>query len=537
MKYQTKRLSICIALVLLCAVVLPLFGGCAKDEKKEPAKNEVVDKVPEKDKTEDKKPDQSVPAVTESDPNAPSLQSTPNKGGTQQLTSGGQGTKSAYTTYLEEQAKITAEMIQADKEKVKAARRDLAETTFRTMLTLPWTPAQTFEYTIDGTTYVMNKGTVYYGLPYAHGAQSLMSHMLFWDPNPEDGGVEGAMTMNFTGAYFTGGSATSRLGFNREDSLIQAWHMVSESTFAGTTNDMVPENGYLLVGDLKLPRLTIVQNNNDPALQFGGGGGATQYGPDGVDILSDGSLSGDTDEICKENGEQGMYKAYALLQKADGLVKNATGTDAMMVVSVSVVKNADGTINGDASKVTYMKQTAAFSNQETIATNKYNTLSGTFAAVDKEITFKELYNESFIPMTVKEFGDGSPMTAVKLVRDSLGDRQKQANIYAGTLTATRRIAYLTHVVVDSTGKTVSSGIHLATQTDLRYSATEKRFSFNVQKITSAEESGRFIFDKDVGSHLATKSSIYIKGVKYRNIVTLTTVTGDVIVARDYTFVA
>ncbi len=526
MKYQTKRLSICIALVLLCAFVLPLFGGCAKDGK-ESGKNEVVNKVTEENKTEEKKPGQTVPAVTESDPNAPSLQSTPNKGGSYQITSGTQPVKSAYVIYLEEQAKITEAMLQADKEKAMQARRDLAEKTFRTMLTIPWTPQDTFSYTVDSATYEMVKDTVYYGLPYAHGAQSLVAHMLFQTAVKENG----VSVMNFSEPFIGGSSTTSRLGCNREDALIQAWHTVSDSSFAGTPNDMIPSNGYLFVGDLKIPRATVAvapPDPNDPALQFGGGSSAqTQYGDGGASVLADGSLAGDTPKICKETGEQGMYKAYAQLQKADGLVKNGSGTDAMMVVSVSVVKNPDGTIDGEKSEITYLKQHHVFDKDKK-----------TFAKVDEKITFKKLFSDTFIPITVKELIDGSPVSEVTLVRDSLGNRQKQVNLYAGVLTCNRRIAYMTHIVVDSNGTTVSKGIHLATQSDLRFSATEKRFAFNIQKITEkdSKEPGRYLFDAAVGSQLAHKVD-YTKGETYRNIVTLMTVTGETIVARDYTFVA
>ncbi len=514
MKYQTKRLSICIALVLLCAFVLPLFGGCAKDEKK-PAAEEVVEKVPEKDKeTEEKKPQQNVPAVTKSDPNAPSLQSTPNKGGSYQATSGSQPVKSAYTTYLEEQAKLTAEILQADKDRTVIARRNLAEATFRTMLTLRWTPKESFEYKADQT-YKINAGTTYYGLPFSHGAQSLATHMLFQDSVKDDG----TLVMNFSKNFFDGGSGTSRLGFNNEDGLVQAWCMVSESVFASLFKDFVPEYGFLLVGDLKLPKIG-AENDGDPGRDFTETGKTNTEGDGGADVFYDNLITDDTPLICKENGEQGMYEAYALLQKADGLIKNGGGTDAMMVVSVSVVRNADGTVNGDESKVTILKQTPDF-----------NAEKSTFAEVDKEYSFKELFTKSYIPMTVAELNDGTPLTELKF-RDSLADRQKQDNLVAGTFTTNRRVAYMTNQVFDADGNEILNATHLATQSDIRATETERRYCFEVQKITSTNETGRFL-----GTTTLPHKLPYESGKIYRNLMTLYMVTGESIVVRDFTFVA
>ncbi|MBR5295692.1 MAG: hypothetical protein IKU24_03780, partial [Clostridia bacterium] len=427
----------------------------------------------------------------------------------QQLTSGAQAEKSVYSTYLEEQALLTEEVLKANEERVKEARRELAEKTFRTMLTMNWTPAEDFEYTIDSTTYVMKKGTTYYGLPYAHGAQSLQAHMLFLDSTLEDG----TMVMNFKKEFLSGGGATSRLGFNREDGLIQAWHMVSDSSFASVTQEILPQNGYLPVGDYKIPKVN------------------------GVSVYADNSLAGDTPAICEENGEQGMYQAYASLLKADGLVKmNAAGGDAMMVVSVSVVENEDGTINGDESKVVIMKQTAVFSNAEEVGSKKYEAGEGTFAEVDKEYTFAELFAETFIPITVKELIDSTPTAAVAISRDSLADRTKFSNMYAGLITATRRVAYMTHTVLDSEGKVLTKGTHLATQADLQ--VAQKRLSFDISRVTKSDETGRYLFESDVlvEPTLGHKYTGYVKGETYRNVVTITTVTGETFTVRDYTFV-
>ena len=51
-----------------------------------------------------------------------------------------------------------------------------------------------------------------------------------------------------------------------------------------------------------------------------------------------------TKNVCTSNGTAVMYKAYASMQRADGMVKS--GHAIMIIADPVVVYNADGTIKG-----------------------------------------------------------------------------------------------------------------------------------------------------------------------------------------------
>lgn len=101
-----------------------------------------------------------------------------------------------------------------------------------------------------------------------------------------------------------------------------------------------------------------------------------------------------TDEIVAENDQQTMYKAYALLDVGDIIVKRVNGAPHIRVISEkATVVNANGKINPGRSYVKCMEQTNAFDNART--DGKLTTWRE-----DKIYTFSDLLLASYLPVTL-----------------------------------------------------------------------------------------------------------------------------------------
>ena len=509
MKKPTKRLCLLVSLVLLCSLILPLLGSCDENEEQTTTTEEVTTAASSKT-TKDN-------AGKKTDDGIDYMQSTPNKGGSTRLTSGGLPVKSSYSAYLEELRKKTANLVQTKANNV-AERRSLAEGTMRTMLTLRWSPAQDTSYSLSktgGTDYTLRADRVYAGVPYTYAAAGLEAFLYLTSSAKDDG----TLVIGVTQDLLSGSSTYTRVGSDMVDTLIQAWNKVSASVYVRSVDDMIPANGVLPVGTWQIPQASGSGSSSDPSTEFPvGQGGEAQN-----NLYSDGSLNGDTDDICLYNGEQTMYAAYALLQKGDALIRNTSGSDAMMAVSVSVVKNADGTIDGAASTVTVLRQTISNFTGEVKSGDVY-----VIGDVDKVFTFQDLYTNGHIPVTVKELCDGSELDAEVSIRDSIAsDAYTKANIYKGYISSTRRVAMVNITITDPAGTEVANSTHLAVQSDLRV-GTERRYGFDIAKLTGTGETGRYF-----GKMAAT--SDFVSGTEYHYVLTMTLVTGEVITARDFTF--
>ncbi len=563
MKNQRKRLLALVAMVLVCTTVLPLFG-CSKEEPATTTAEEVVqgevDYIPVTSKT---------PVATKSDPNAESLQSTPNKGGNKKVTSGTTSVKSQFSISQEELAKAL-KGLEAKKARTLVERRDYAEAYMRAMLTVKWTledrpetqvgttggktlylhdyatqeafdaaaaaasgvmDADTYTYKVGSYTFPVKSGRTYSGLPYSNGDCGLETFYLLKKETRDGVNV---MSSRFDVIYLYGGHAIARIGNTAETALIYAWNTISPTSRAQSVAQMIPVNGYQFVGGIKIPELTEDQRKEEatkPPIDDGvmvGAGVAEK-----LDITYDGSLSGDTDEIVALNGEQGMYAAYAKAVKSDGLIRSDGSSDAKMIVSVNVVKNADGTIDGTASTVKVLAQTHTNLQDEVVDENGVYLIG----EVDRVMTFKELFDGHYIPMTVAELRDGTDSIDGAMVRDAYeyASRRTGAYMYSGVINGSRRIIWVNTVLVDKkTGKVIYDNVALAERGDVKIKAVA----------SSNSESGRFTFDlaKIDDSHEAiislgddVVSNANLPAGEYHYTLTARLISGEDIVVRDYDF--
>jgi hypothetical protein len=116
-----------------------------------------------------------------------------------------------------------------------------------------------------------------------------------------------------------------------------------------------------------------------------------------------------TKVVTKENGEQRMFECYALLKPADGifLFYGLGGNSHCRMISSypTVVRNEDGTINGDESYVLFMDQGSGLKDY-TAADGSVVQLQG---KVDVKTTFAELFSKSYVPFTFAEFLGTDPV--------------------------------------------------------------------------------------------------------------------------------
>ncbi len=318
-------------------------------------------------------------------------------------------------------------------------RRNAAEQKMREMMTVFWQVDQELTYsykvgsgdpTSDAKKYVttLEPGKIYSGLPYTHGVGDELSFADFGEKLEN-----GVLRMNRLTPQLLNGSGgmkkennIARLGNDCADAVFAAWTTVSSSVTFQNAANMTPKNGCIPVGDYK----TVSEDAGD-------------YGI--------------TKDICVENGEETMFAAYALLQKADGLSVNTKGgAHAMLVSEVNVVEK-DGKIDPEESYVLVHEQAGSFIKaQET----RYEEALGqdvyVMGGVDRKYTFQRLFKAGYLPVTCKEFIDPAPL-AVETVTDSEAGLPMDKNtMFDGAFVSNYRIVAVTLEILDGQGGVVQT---------------------------------------------------------------------------------
>lgn len=253
--------------------------------------------------------------------------------------------------------------------------------------TFIWTPDQNVDYirNSSGTKDSMKQGTVYGGLPYVGLATGNPYRMMdYIDPNTGLVDMQKALPALGTKDRL---ETTDMKYFGNQCSICVywGWGRVMNSTNYRWTSSAVPNNDFVILGDVVIPEGTKGWN--------------ATYG---------------TDECVAANGEQVMFGGYAKLQKADGMVYYTTAGHLIMAYSDPVVVyNDDGTINGDESYIYIIDQGQAWRTATNEAGDTYQYKS----SVNEKKTFTQLFNSNYIPFTFKEFLGTDPIevTEVALV--------------------------------------------------------------------------------------------------------------------------
>lgn len=295
---------------------------------------------------------------------------------------------------------------------ILAQRRDLAEQHMRSICSMLWRADEDILYTRSPSTLPEDadangihivKGRVYQGMAYSYSGSSMESWMEFATGTDENGVIT---ISGLNWQMLSGGNTAARYGTDCSGAVCQSWAQFGTSANVAVTAGMTTKNGYLRVGD----------------------------------YTSSDSRNTNTSEVTAANGEQVMYAAYAQAQKADAVVchQDPEGGDdwghVMMTVSVDVVYNEDGTINGDESVMVILEQTSShvrkgiYHYDEELGENVYH-----FCGVDLPYTFKELYDQGYLPITCQELVDPATVEAPKVTDSLSASSYNYENLLAGSI--------------------------------------------------------------------------------------------------------
>lgn len=293
--------------------------------------------------------------------------------------------------------------------------RQICIDTFRLQLSFGWTPNVTTDYNSGMSDKTFYAGQVYGGPPYQSGRfGNMYKWMYFYD---EDNGM----------LDLTGGQETLAKICNQcTGGAITGWSRVMNSSKYAGTNEITEANGCLRVGPY-------TYDDNIKA-----------YG------------MRDTYAICGDNGAVTMWESYAALKPADGIVNFKNGDNGSgaghvrMVVSVDVVRNADGTINGLASTLTYLDQWAEYSNAVQSNGIPYEVEGG----IDVVMTFMDVFNNGYLPFTYAELIKQDPVEKSTATLNVTGESVKTAELARATIKSNYIMSDITVSVADSSGKEV-----------------------------------------------------------------------------------
>ena len=335
----------------------------------------------------------------------------------------------------------------AQKAQILAQRRDTAEAHMRKIASMIWRcEVDTLFAVPDGVlpenaseNFYLEAGRLYQGLPYSFSGGSYGS-WLELTTGPDEKGVYTVADLNWQ--MISGGGPVARFGTDCSGAVTQSWSQIGASIRLQATKDMCPKYGYLRVGEY-----------------------TASY--DKVD---------DTEIAALD--PQVMFRSYAQLQKADALVHNG---HVRMAVSVDVVYNEDGTINGEESTVTYLEQTRQLMRNDT---HYYNEALGEevweLCGVDKVISFQMLYDYSYQPITCLELIDATAGPDAPAVKDSLSAKDYGFDtLLSGNLTTGSWVMDRVHMTItDRSGNTVQEGMITAPRSGVgnRYNVPMSMFA-------------------------------------------------------------
>lgn len=373
------------------------------------------------------------------------------------------------------------------------ARRDAVIDYMLESLTTLWRSDAELNYGLSGSrdagvTFKIVPGRLYMGLPYAYAVGTQKSFLEYAAGEPDENGIYTITGLDQTALNYE--SYGARVGNDCSGAVSNAWSTVATSFTASRSADMRPECGVIPVGNY------VFNPTRNP---------------------SSGIIT-DTEPVVLSNGEQTMYEAYAMLQKADAAfhVMPSGGNHIRMVASVHVERNTDGTINGSKSYVMMHEQTRH--NQQDLKTTTIDGIDETvyvIGGVNVKYTFASLYQYHYIPVTIQELRD--PTEAEEFwVEDSLEEPTIE-NLFTGSVTSNAFIDCVTIVITDEDGEVVQQ---LAGRARRRYN---KDFWMD-----------RFVVEK-AGSQKGYIDLDELEAGTYRCTVVARTTTYQEFTVRDFTF--
>ena len=319
----------------------------------------------------------------------------------------------------------------SDPEEILAYRRDVVAAEMRRCMSTLWTPAEDITYLVSDNdppeeAITMVAGRIYQGLPYTHASSTVYNFLTYATSQDENG----VYTVTGMDATDLSGSVLSRQGCDCADTVFWAWAQISNSFTARYTAEMTESYGLVKVGD---------------------------YACDFPKFYTT------TTPICKENGEDVMFAAYAQMQKGDALVlfTKSSGGHAVMAVDTYVVYTEDGKIDGENSFAVIIEQK---SSTQRALESYYNEEIGQevyiCGAVDSCWSFNTLFSKGYLPVTCKELVDPSPLTAQSVTFSDPDVRIEK--LFMAKIESSHRVASVT-LTITQKGKEIQKATAYGTE--------------------------------------------------------------------------
>lgn len=389
------------------------------------------------------------------------------------------------------EATLPKELTEEEKA-ILAERRDIAESYMRESLSVLWKTDKNIIYSLsssrdNGLKLYLIEGRIYQGVPYAY-AVGTQDSFLEYAGEPDENGVYTISGLEDTAVNYE--SYGARVGNDCSGVLTNAWSLIGTSFDSSRSCEMTEAHGVIPVGDYNFNPIIDESNGNI-------------------------TYTGDT---TTSNGALTMYGAYAEMEKADCLFRVAKdgGNHSMMVVDVNVVYQG-AMIDGTKSTVTVLEQSRRNQNQQ----KRYDhpELGEVFliGCIDEVYTFAELFTATYLPVTVKELRDPSPVEET-WVKDSVENPTKD-NIFTGNVTSNRYIDCVSVTIADENGETVQEVTGRA----------RRRYNKNFQM-------ERFVTENP-GACLGSVDLSKLSAGNYKCTVTARLTTGEKFTVRTFDFTA
>jgi hypothetical protein len=376
-----------------------------------------------------------------------------------------------------------------EEEAILAERRQQVLDYMRESLTVLWTTDKELKYGLaardNGTTLRIVPGRIYMGVPYAY-AVGTQDSFLEYAVSQDEKGIYNITGLEATAVNYEAYGA--RVGNDCSGAVTNAWSQIGTSFTTSRSSEMVREKGAFPVGNY-----VFCPTINDS--------GNITY----------------TAIVNKTNGEQRIYEAYAQLLPADAVfyVTTSGGNHIRMVSQVHVVRNADGSIDGENSYLICLEQTRT--NQTQVKTKEVEGIGKVYVigGVDVKYTFAQLFSGNYIPCTIQELRDPTPVEET-WIRDTQQEHTAD-NIFDGVILSNRYIDCVRITILDKDGNVVQESTGRA----------RRRFNkeFHLERfVTENPGALRGIVDVSL-----------LESGEYRCTVTARLTTGDEYVVRDFTF--
>jgi len=302
------------------------------------------------------------------------------------------------------------------------ARRDAAAEYMRKITEPLWRAGEDIVFTQEKDTSPENAksvltvkaGRLYKGVLYSYAGGTAEMFFEYADRTDEKGIP---VISGLSWDALSGRSDAARIGTDCSGAVERSWAAAGADTPAVSTLAMCPDNGFLHVGNFRA------------------------------------SSDHVSSEEVKSNAPEIMYEAYALLQKSDAIVRRGTGSGhTRLVLGVHVVRNADGTIDPDASYAETLEQTRGFIRREHRYFDEKLGEDVYVICGNVKYTFAALYETGYMPVTCRAFTDPAPIPepAVTDTRKEYG----YGSLFDGELHANRLIDAVIMTVTDAAGKQV-----------------------------------------------------------------------------------